>query len=514
MKVIKIILITFLTIVLSSCGTSQEANDIKALDPVERESSEEDKDGFKEVDVEENNAKETDNESNRETEKVGTKDAENSEISEENSALISNDNSEEELLETDEYQILDLSEIEDENNYETGLVFIVQEGDIWRVVDRTGNIYRVSTSSESAVQGIVNVNATVTKDKEGNAKVSLSRDYEKYENFYILKVDTNIEEEFSIGLLDMQLNASATSKIDSYTLNQVSSANIGKGIRIITMNFNVVASGGAIKWGSSQEEITNITYTYTVYGYEKTWILPIKAPMYKDVSALNDDENASTKLATEEEVDENLISNDNGNSGISQFSANELQGILAEVNGKIYYTEKELLSQAENLIGTDIYEHSIRLFEFDTNTGNTRQIVKGEKNGNYSLIKIYDNKMFLTVMEQTPSAGGSLIGLSFINLDELSYRSIYKGQVANGINLNDKAYIFTNDNLIEIDLVNASIRIVSNLPEHLTFDTNSIKAIGIEDSLLTVEISYEIEAITYTIHILNGETTEIESFIF
>lgn len=534
MKSLKMIIIALMIIVLAGCDTGPKGIEMKPLDPVEREEQEDKDEEFTEVEVEDNNTEGSTvdeaepsgiEETDADTEEANTDTESEESDTEEESELTNNDQEEEEILTPDEYSVLETIEVEDENEYLTGLVFVLQEGDIWRVVDRLGNVYRVSTSNESVVQGIVNVDATVTRDEEGNAKVSLSRDYNKYHNYYVVETEDDIARDFSTGLLEMQLNASDSAKIDSYTINTVTSEKIGKGIRVITMNFDVVPNAASTVWGSTQE-VKNNEYSYTVYGYETTWILPVKAPLFKDV-VMNDsvDSTDNSDQETDEEASDNESSdnqddssNNDGspdndsNSGV--FNASDNQTLLADIGGKIYYSEKELLPQTDQYEGTDIYEHIIRLYVYDSNTGNSRQIVKGDKNGNYSLNTIYENKMFLVVMEQTPSAGGSLVGLSYVDLDDLSYRSIYKGQVAKGITVGDKSYIFTNDNLVEIDLVNASIRISSNLPKHLEFDINSVKVISLEENLMTVEISYEAEAVTYTINVINGETTVIDSFTF
>ena len=520
MKLIKILLLTLMIMMLSACGSGEDDIVMNPLDPVERDENEEGQEGYSQVEVVDNGAEESvdaqvkDEESTEEVlEEDGqgtTEDGDSEDIASEDGTSEDGDSGENDeleevveeiLMEEDDYQVLDLSEVEDENSYETGLVFILQEGDIWRVVDRLGNVYRVSTSNESVAQGIVNLNASVTTDNDGNAKVSLSRDYDKYSNIYTVNVESSIENEFSEALLKDQQKAATSSKIDSYTINSVSSETLGKGIRVITMNFDVVPSDGASSWGTNPEAYKNVNYTYTIYGYETTWLLPEKPPLFANVV---------TASGNSEVVNDT----EDSNSSDGAFSANDLQRILAEVNGKVYYSEKERLPQSASLTGTDIYEHNIKIYEYNASTGNISQIVKGNKNGNYNLLKVYEGKLFLMVSEETPSAGGSLIGLSYINLKDLSYRSLYNGQVAKGITVGDKAYVFTNDNLVEIDLVNASIRIASNLPEHLEFDVNSIKVNGFEDKLLTVEISYETEAITYTIDVISGETIVIDSFSF
>lgn len=529
MKLIKVILLGLMIMMLSACGSGEADIEMNPLDPVERDETEaEDEDGYNEVEVIDNGAGETTSEETNaevnETEEATSEETETEEVVEEDEEIEEaevEEPEEEVLLDGGEYQVLDLSEIEDPNSYETGLVFIVQEGDIWRVVDRLGNVYRVSTSYEGLVQGIVNLNASVTVDEEDNAKVSLSRDYDKYSDVFAIDVYNTVADEFSTALLDNQKQAAGTSKIDSYTINSISSEKIGKGIIVISLNFDVVPSDGAISWGTNPEAYNNIDYTYTVYGYESTWLLPQKAPLFTNVvtaSGNPDNDDRSDESETEEASDGEEASNEEDDSDDSlensSFNGNELQRILADINGNIYYSEKELLPQSDALEGSDLYEHNIKIYEYNGATETSRQIVKGDKNGNYSLLKVYDNKLYLTVTSEGPSSGGALTGLSFINLGDLSYRSLYSGQVAKGTIVNDKAYVFTNDNLLEIDLENASLRIASNLPKHLEFDSNSVNVVSFENSLLTVEISYETEAVTYTIHVVSGETTVIDSFTF
>ncbi len=257
--------------ILSGC--SQKDDTLEPLQGNDRETQETDgKGGDNDVDVTSNGDKQEDESTNdslgieselEEESEIGDNDDSHSEEADKGKESDS-----EEVIQ-EQYAVLDLSEPEDVDNYTSSLVFIRQEEDLWRVVDRMGRVFRVSSSYDGVKPGIVNNGATI-KVEEGNPSVSLVRDYTDYDNAYILETDPEeLAMNFSKALLEDQKATSSSSRIDDYTLKSADIVeNIGKGIVKVRMIFDVDvdSSNNDSPWANGRTQ--DIKYDYTLYGYE------------------------------------------------------------------------------------------------------------------------------------------------------------------------------------------------------------------------------------------------------
>ncbi len=288
-------MILIMIVLTTACGnlyevdSNGEEEELEPLKPIEQEKttgSDETEEGYKEVDVQEPLTESMDTDQVSDAGDTADSVSDNGDgESGEAQTLTATGDTDDEMMEPDEYKVLDLSDPADRQNYSTGLVFIRQEGDIWRTVDRMGNVYRVSSSYTGLVQGIVNRGATVTIDGEGNRSVSLTRDYQKYENSYVLQASKEeAPKAFAEGLLELQKTAvSDEAKIDDYILQQIEVIESrGKGIVTVRMSFDVIPAVGSTSWGDGGI-VEGVDYTFTLYGYEDTWILPVKAPLYMNI---------------------------------------------------------------------------------------------------------------------------------------------------------------------------------------------------------------------------------------
>lgn len=501
MKYKNIIILIILALIFTACFP-KESNQVKPLENIQREYQNEDQtenDNYTEVEVANNSTSDDVNDTENTEATVEDTEAEAAaEEEEEAEAEAEEEAAAEEII--SEYQILDLIEPEDITEYTTGLVFIVKEDDLWRVVDRLGKVYRVSSSYE-VKPGIVNNGATVSVDEDGNPSVSLIRDYTSYENSYLMTMTKeNIPKEFSKTLLETQKDIIGPSNIVDYKLNSYEVVETyGKGIIIIKMNFDVKPNPDLLTsiWGELNNEgiAENIDYIYTLYGYDSTWILPVKEPLYNQIQIEVD--------LSQDDLENQMDNNDD------EFALMELQTQLANINGNIVFFEKVLLPQSNALQGSDIYEHNVYL-KISQN-GEVTNIQKGEQNGIYESITTFGTKVYLFNIMQLLPSGEIYNGLSMIDTGNNSYRTIYIGNIAKGMIVNDKYYVFGNDNLFEINLENSSLRIVSVLPEHLEFGSDTAEIKSIENGIMKLEIFYENELNSYQVNILEGNMELVDN---
>ncbi len=531
------LLIAFaLVFILMMTGCTGEDDTLEPLEGVERDSQETEEEGYKEVNVADNSDSNVDGSlsENKEENAIQEEDTEISVVdedpeenesevnSEENESTFENE-ADQEVIQ-DEYAVLDLSQPEDPDNYTSSLVFIRQEDDIWRVVDRTGRVLRVFSSYDGAKPGIVNNGATV-EVKEGIPSVSIIRDYTSYDNAYVLETDPEaLAENFSKALLEAQKAVSGKSQISEYTLKSAQIVEtIGKGIVKIQMTFDVLVdtSMSDSPWGSGSVE--NIVYDYTLYGYETTWILPVKEPLYNSVP---ENESASQEEREEADVSNDSSDTDSNESDSSESDTNndnqavdetddeshvivvtDLKVDIGELKGVTVFYEKVLLPQSEAFSGTDIYEHNVNLKLRKDGIEST--VVKGEKNGTYEWLAGYDSKAYLFNQIHVPASEVVYSGISMVNIEDGAYRTIYNGAVAKGVLLDDRYYVFGNDNLFEINLVNNSLRIAAVLPMHLDFSQDSLRVVEMKDQIMTLEITDSDSVTKYEINVSNGEMKEI-----
>ncbi len=137
-------------------------------------------------------------------------------------------------------------------------------------------------------------------------------------------------------------------------------------------------------------------------------------------------------------------------------------------------------------------------------------LLKAKKNGTYEWLVGYDNKAYLFNQIHIPGSEVIYSGISMVNVDDASYRTIYNGAVAKGILLDDSYYVFGNDNLFEINLANSSFRIAAVLPIHLDFTLDSLRVIEMKDQEMKVEITRSETVENYVINVSNGEMEQIQ----
>jgi len=497
----KVILILIIGVSLAACGTETKDTQSDSSEAVESDvkSIEEDTEGEGDNSSNEDQLDSNDNQENP-AEDASITEGESSKDETVESSLSQEEANDkafvEKLLETNEYSAIDLKEPDDLTSYVSGLVFILQEDDIWRVVDRLGKIYRISTSHVGLVQGVVNNGAIVATDSDEKVNVSLGKEYTSFENSNILNASVDdVAKEFSEKLLLQQIESDEKSKISSYTLNSAEVIEkTGKGILTIKMNFDVKPEKNASLWGDTDVNgfVTNIDYTYTLYGYDGTWILPIKKPLYLDyylkyIASGNTNDAAATVSNTDKDNAGNL----------NTFLASENQTVLSRLDETYLYMEKVTLSQND--------EYEMKLYTYNSGNENVVGVTDGLTNGNYEVITSFGNKVYLYVIETSPSAEDIISGVAVVDMGNDTYRNLYVGRIEKGDTLKDKSYIFTNENLIEINLITNSLRIVAVLPKHLDFDNNSVKVIDVTGGLMNVEISYDEESVTYSIDLVTGE---------
>lgn len=518
---------------LAACGSDTD-DTLAPLEGVERENKEDKEDGYKEVDVADSSddtsetANETtDNETETDTETdeeaIETESVEVDEDSKEESEVVEEkendgfEQSAEEEVVQDEYEVLDLTPPADPTNYTSGLLFIRKESDVWRVVDRTGRVLRVFSSYDGAEPGIVNNGASV--EIEGNnPSVSLIRDYTNYDNAYILETaKEDVAEDFSVALLEAQKKMEGNSKIENYKLKSAEVVEtMGKGILKIKMVFDVTVPAIADSaWTSDGAlNVTNIDYDYTLYGHETTWILPVKEPLYNNLDVNHDSADNNVEEVTEEDTDnETEVVEDADDTVVEQdetatVELTPLQVKLGEVKNKTVLYEKTLLPQSDALSGTNMYEHNVELKILDN--GTMTKVVKGEKNGVYKWIAGYDNKAYLFNIIQPPSSEVVYSGISMVNVDDSSYRTIYNGEVSEGILVDDSYYVFSNLQLFEIDLTNNSLRIAADLPVQVDFTTDTASVVEVNDNKMLIEITDDSAVTKYEINLSTREVKLVE----
>jgi len=537
-KIMKLKITGFLLVfalLVSACSGSDQG-DIKPLEPIDRQAVESDSlnDGYQEVEVAAHES-EPDAELDGETASTpdvasatttsqdkknndSTKESDHNEKSEDTQMNGEQGTGELDQGLQSEYSVLDLSEPDNLKSYNTGLVFILQEDDLWRVVDRQGRIYRVTTSYDGVAAGMVNHNATVTLDEDGNPSVSLVRDYTKYDQPIIL---TTTKDEaatsFAQYLLKAQQDTTGLDHIDNYQINRVTvNKSLGKGIIEVEMNFDVMIHKVPADSHWKVDEQGNklgISYTFTLYDYDENWILPLVEPLYKQLQVVDEAsiDSEETSIDSEEssiDSDEEVLDPSNQGETSTSDQLEESRTLLAAYGKNQLEVVHTPLAQSSEMIDAGLVEYQGQLV---INKGNEdTYLYEAVKYGDYQLITVYRSKVYLYNLATPPASEVVNTGLSVVDMETETYRTLYTGAVESGSLVGDKFFVFGNDNLFKLDLVNNSLQILTVLPKHLDFNLDLVSITDISNNMLTVKIVTDENEVNYAIDIITGELTTLE----
>jgi len=482
-------------LLFAGCAGGKTRDDIKPLNPNADTSNEEENgnDTYQEVDVQDNNADTQDKKDDKPVDTSSGEEIEDDNRSEQENGLDTDssqgpeeDTASEVIIQegnkaASEYDVVESGQPEDETSYTTNLVFIRQEEDLWRVVDRLGNVYRVSTSYEKVEPGIVNVGAKVTNE-DGDIHVSLSRDYKSYAPFIVETSEDEAPKAVAEAVLKAWLaDAPANAAISNYTLGRVKvEENIGKGIVKASLVFDVDPAKGSTVWGD-QGAVKGAEYKFTLFGYDTTWILPSVPPLYYMMDQSADLEELSNEESdVKSNIDENETTKDEVNKDETTEADTSADDTLAD-------EDKSNVSAASEM---------------------QQVILAGTNSVDYREIFNYDGKVYVLFNDDTTKDKAYYKGIGVYNSESKTYRNLYKGDTVEGFETSSDGYVFTNDNLLEIDLNTGSVRIASTLPSHLDFELDKISVVESDADFVKIEVQYADKLKTYIIDIASGETTE------
>lgn len=386
-------------------------------------------------------------------------------------------------------------------NYTTDLVFIKPEGDLWRVVDNQGNVFRVSTSYEGLEPGIICQDATVTTDDNGDKKLSLTRSY--FLGGDIISKEGSIDEiydEFVMTLLNRYVNTTNESiKISEFEIDNTQILKtVGKGARVIGIDFKVKPILSVSEWGdlsdsSDDGEWTQVlTTSIVIYGYENSWILP----RYNHAFG-----NDKVELDIVEGEESNEIDTD-----INETV--ESDAIIYEDNSFQLYSVEENLPKTEETQDTDIVEYNTHLMLKNKSDGEVIEIYEGLHNGYFYTQTVVDSYVYLLSQSWRPNSEGFPESYFVVDLNTGQVEKLIEGGVVQGLVTDDISYVFTNKYLYEVNLASKETFIVCRLPIDIQLSYDSIVISAIDEQILTVDFMTVDGDYTYTINRQTGVIKE------
>jgi hypothetical protein len=344
-----------------------------------------------------------------------------------------------------EGEILDLTPPDDEDVYTSGLVIIKQEEDYWRAVDRQGNVYRISTSTE-LTPGMVIEETYVSLDDNGDRFVELTSGYTTYE-------DTIISQRgFSQASQEI-----ARKLFEQYSLGQTLESanhieNIGSGIK--RYGIDVTLENGE-----------KTTFEFTLYGYEDTWLMP-----------------SASNLNNRMKIDTNGEANNESDKESDMVRREEIY----DYDEVVYYQEHELLPQSNLTQGTEIYEYMTNIYAED-GSGKRQLIHKGGRNSYYETLKQFGQRVYLKANGWEPFSEEYSAGIGFLDLTDNTYKVLYNGPIIEGMMRDDTFYFFADDKLLELSLGTAKYNSVTTLP-HSINDNVFLEVISVNASTMRISI--------------------------
>ncbi len=347
---------------------------------------------------------------------------------------------ESELTENRVMDVLDLSEPESEDMYTTGLVVVLEEADYWRVVDRQGYVYRISSSATIEV-GDVLLEAQVFLDDEGNRRVELSGDKQSFDDTV---VDSTGWKQAGQNIGEALFKEYAHGKsLDSIKKTQ----DIGRGIK--QYRLEVVTEDGERK-----------SYQYTLYGYEDTWLMP-------SLSYVGE------KKAGEEQVQEDMAEEDMPEEDISKSTEETTSETITagttrrkELYTKettTYYIEKKFLPQSDMTQGTNTWEYMTNIYVED-GAGKRQLIHKGKRNNDFIVLKTRGQRVYLKSEGWAPASERYTLGLGFLDLTDKTYKVLHNGGIVEGFVDGDVYYYFAEKQLHKLTFATGKTEAIVTLP--------------------------------------------------
>lgn len=381
----------------------------------------------------------------------------------------------------------------DETDYLSDLVFIKPDGDLWRVVDNQGNVFRVSTSYDGLASGIICHDASITTDSDGDKRLSLTRDYELNGDIIIKEGDVNqIFDEFVVTFLNRYKNTSNMAlKVMDYTIQETSiRRDVGKGAKVIEFIFTVTQGANDSEWESEKVYTASIV----IYGYDNTWILPrYNHPFGND------------NLSLGEVVDDDNTANDqeDADSDDEEPSVDDITTSVYEDSQYIIYTNEIPLTGDDN-------EYRTELFLFNKESGSNEKVYDGLKNGSFNFHSIKGTYVYFTTIGFVPNSETFPEVYIMVDLADKTSEVIINEGLIHGVFDGDIAYMFSANYLYEIDLVTASKLIVCRLPMNVSLTYDEISVLAITDEDLTIQIASTDFEKQYSINRNSGMITELE----
>ncbi len=398
---------------------------------------------------------------------------------------------------SDESTAIEFALPEDTTTYDTGLVFVKQEDDIWRVVDRMGNVYRVSTSYTPISAGTVAEVAHVSENEDGDVQVELEQGFIQHENAVVIEGNPDvIPREFVTDLLNQ------TTSILDYRIRDVSVKTRGKGMLVVTMKYDVKPENVDGEWPSVDE--SNYTqlmkYQFVVYGYDTTWVIPTY-PSLIDGSVLDDGHDTSVNRNQSPSSDSQQVDS------TDTSSAEGKQIVLYEAGNKHYYYVQEKEKQSQRLQGSNIYEYTSILYS--ESDGKRLPLTSGLKNTDYKVLKVQNGHIYLLQEAWEPNSESFPSGIGVIDIEANSYNRLHQGPVKEAATTSQNIYLFGTDALYAIDVVNSRLLTIADLPETMNFRMHNMNVIGIENNVMEVSVDGDRGTENYAINLGTGDIVNI-----
>lgn len=151
--------------------------------------------------------------------------------------------------------------------YTTGIVAVAPEGDMWRVVDKHGKIFRVSTNSPNIGVGSVSKEVIVSI-KDGEYSLKLTTGFSKPSSPIQVQAGSDMAGS-ALAEKILQYYQNQKNEIRSYEIKQVTSQVIGKGVQLVNVKYDVELSPSS-SWKQTGER----SLSFPIFGYESQWLLP------------------------------------------------------------------------------------------------------------------------------------------------------------------------------------------------------------------------------------------------
>lgn len=155
--------------------------------------------------------------------------------------------------------------------YITDIVVVAPDETMWRVVDKYGRIFRISTNSTNVSIGSISKKVEVTPS-ETDYDLKLTTGFSKNNDVLFKEVPAEQAGQAIATALfdDYQKNQKL---IDTYSIKHLTQRSIGKGIQIIDLTYTFKSTQDA---SSTEERFL----TFALFGYDTYWVLPEKIDLF------------------------------------------------------------------------------------------------------------------------------------------------------------------------------------------------------------------------------------------